>query len=438
MAFNDSSDFFSSFLLPMQQEVEEAGLKMSFDKAELEEPSSLDLISSIPSSRQAQRNFIRLPEGITPISPSTVVPDKETSGQETFSKMAGEVVNPRSGVIEASVQDGDKKYIIKGVSPSEVIEPPAMKTGSPRPELPVGEYAIPPEQQDQSFWQKLGEVVRSPKFRYMLAQVGQAVAPTSPGIQMAGEFGKQLAVSDVARGYRAALERGEDPDVIRGSEILTQEQKAKLRDEAAAKKKATVTEQYMKDLGTQARAISAGTAPYEEKFAQEQILAMMKVSKDPDSWQSWGYGQMRNKTTGDIVKVPVAPKENPRAEENLSRQWYKQAISESANDPEVQKYIGKGGIIVDAEGNINIQWTDPIKGKEAFERVKTRRLKAMSDSGLIPSKWVESLTEVSVEEPKEFTSITAAEIAAMPVGKEFVVQGKTWKKRADGNIERVK
>jgi len=409
----------------------------------LEEPS-VDTFYDTPKN-----DYPQLPEGMTPISPSKVTaePNKDLFNTDDVKRMAGEVINPKKGATEFTAQRGKDKIIVKGTAPSEVIEAPEGRGGVVMPSnLPIGEYSpgayIQPENMNPSFWQQLGEVVTSPQFRYTLAQAGQAIAPNSPGIQQMGDFAKQLVTSDIAKNYRAALEKGEDPDVVRGSELLTLEQKSGLRKEAAEKQRAGVTEENLRAMTEQYKATAGGIAPYGEKFEQEQLLTMLKIANDPEDWQPWGYGQMRSKKTGDIVKVPTAPRENPDAEGIQERQWYKLAESLAIRSPSVQQYIGKGGIVVDAYGNTNIQWTDPIKGEAALKAETQRRLGGMTKAGFMRESTVQALTggeEISVATPQELTTIpTAAEIAAMAVGTEFTVQGKTWRKRPDGNVERVK
>ena len=42
-------------------------------------------------------------------------------------------------------------------------------------------------------------------------------------------------------------------------------------------------------------------------------MAEIKRKPEPDEWQPWGHGQMRNKRTGEIKKVPVAPRQSSLA-----------------------------------------------------------------------------------------------------------------------------
>lgn len=52
-------------------------------------------------------------------------------------------------------------------------------------------------------------------------------------------------------------------------------------------------------------------SPGQKRFTGtgEEIAAVPKeIEENPEQWQTWGYGQMRNKATGEIEQVPVAPK----------------------------------------------------------------------------------------------------------------------------------
>ncbi len=54
------------------------------------------------------------------------------------------------------------------------------------------------------------------------------------------------------------------------------------------------------------------TAIKEYEYGQKKpgFLAAQQKEAKPEQWQPWGYGQMRNKTTGDIKDVQVAPRKN--------------------------------------------------------------------------------------------------------------------------------
>lgn len=66
--------------------------------------------------------------------------------------------------------------------------------------------------------------------------------------------------------------------------------------------------------------ISQERADYEKSISEgsftgtwpEYVKTMAEIKRkpEPDEWQPWGHGQMRNKRTGEIKKVPVAPRQS--------------------------------------------------------------------------------------------------------------------------------
>ena len=110
---------------------------------------------------------------------------------------------------------------------------------------------------------------------------------------------------------------------------------------------------------------------------------------------------MRNRSTGEIVEVPTAPK--TEADQRVQqRQWYTLATREAASDPRVQALL-KGGLQLDRFGNPVFNFSDPVAGKKVLDEVRRERLKVFASIGAIPPEWVDMLVpllEVSTGEEK--------------------------------------
>lgn len=108
----------------------------------------------------------------------------------------------------------------------------------------------------------------------------------------------------------------------------------------------------------------------ENEIILKTFLASLKAP-DLDQWQTWGFGQMRNKRTGKIVKVPTNPGTGGDGQFGGSneRQWIKLALQQ------VDKQLadeGVGEIVQLPDGNTIFKILQP-------EIAKARRKTLLQD-----------------------------------------------------------
>lgn len=74
---------------------------------------------------------------------------------------------------------------------------------------------------------------------------------------------------------------------------------------------------------------------------------------------------------------------DPKVQQRL---WYQQAVRETMSSPELQAF---GKLIRDpATGELNIEWTDPVKGRAEFDRLLGDRIRAFQQQDILPTPFL--------------------------------------------------
>ena len=314
----------------------------------------------------------------TPDAPATINPNDIKS-------LIANVGDPRGGFSEVRLPDGT---LVKGITPDQL----APKTGG---EAPVGAGEA------GNFLDFFG----SPQFQYLAGKLAQAIVPDpTHGVNLAGGVGADLGTNRAYAEYAQRLGAGESPASLNQDanfSILSPELKSNAFKDVLAGDRAEVSNRYTEQLINQSRAIEGATPTVQQRFDHDTLIAMIHNKTNMNQWQVWGFGQMRNKETGEIKQVPTAPRSTGGDPAVQDRQWYKQAYSEALRSPEVMQYA-KPNFIVGPDGVPVLQWLDAVKGQEALQRVFTARLKAFAGGGQVPPGFVDLVGDQTNKPKVEF------------------------------------
>ena len=264
---------------------------------------------------------------------------------------------------------------------------------------PVDEKVTPPKDKKKS---GVTSYLQSPGFRNLLATTAMAASATSPRswqYQLAAGEKKKLSDEE----YRKSLAQmlgGKEGEVIA---------KSGLSGEAV---------NQLAGIGQREKALNiqeTGTMPWESEYelALTKIMASKSgqpnlVSKYPATIRTamdennqftphqlhiWGFDQATGNYTkylGPLTKS--AEGGGSSSVETNKRMWFNTAVKNSYMDPSVQKYA-KGGIMVNPDGSINVQWTDPKMASDLIKELTMKNLTLYSKLGTIPEEWVKEFQD---------------------------------------------
>lgn len=278
--------------------------------------------------------------GVRPVSPSKVVEEPPTEepvlSREDLRDIVSDVRNRTKGTTEVKLSDGT---VVKGIPPPEQVVGEARTRDEELPfvtsaagvQEEVGERA-------RTGWDKVSDFITSPRFRHIMAQTAVAISPESPGIRAAAQLGSQLAMNQAYTEYKTALERGLDADALPSAGILSPELKSRAVKEQTEARRLAVSESYMADLGTQARAAAEGMLTKEERLeeAEKDRALRLELGEMRGYWTGMGQGYALNTKTGEVIKkFNWKTGEQGGVVGNLKSADYKQFI-----DLTMPKYLG--------------------------------------------------------------------------------------------------
>ena len=265
---------------------------------------------------------------------------------------------------------------------------------------PSFERSLPKLDTDVGFFDRAGEFLSRPETRHTLARVGQAIAPHSPGIQMLGELGANMATVEVYEDYKEALRSGgdktEESFSILPIEIRQQAFKETLdeRNMALEGRRVGALEEYYKDLGTQAIAQAAGTPPWEEKFEHQLELAGLKQDGIKNTWMSVGQGKVFNWLSGETKALydwQTGQGSDPKTQQ---RMWYNTARREALESLEREGY---GNIVQDREGNVTFKWNKPDEAEQVYTQTLEEVLRKYQTQGVLPPGFMGTQIKPKIE-----------------------------------------
>jgi len=324
-----------------------------------------------PQPEEPLTGEVEVAPGVTALGANRVKPVAEkvaTLNPKDVDRLISNVGDPGGGFSEIRLPDGT---MVKGITPDQ------MASATTAEKVEGGGEA-------GSFLDFFG----TPQFQHLAGRIAQAIVPDpTHGANVAGGIGAQLGTNRAYDEYFQRLQSGESVESLNRDQtfsILPPELKANALKDVLSGERADVSNRYTEQLIKQSQAIEGATPTVEQRFDHETMIAMIRNKTNMNLWQVWGYGQMRHKETGEIVKVPTAPRGTGGSDPTVqNRQWYKQAYNEAVRSPSVLQFV-KGNIVVGADGTPVFQWTDPIRGQEALQQAMQEKLKLFQAQGLVP------------------------------------------------------
>ncbi|KKN73955.1 hypothetical protein LCGC14_0395200 [marine sediment metagenome] len=242
-------------------------------------------------------SFKSLPTGIQPVGGTGIVPDQPVVTPEIIQGLIGDVRSPDSRITNLKLPDG----LEIGFTPEEAL--PQGVGG----EVKAGDF-VGGAKPELDFYEKLGEFVKDPRFAFVTAKLGQAVAPTSPGIQMAGALGSELAVNRSLSEYEQVLKEGGDLTDPRFN-IIPSELKQQAIDAKLAGEEFDINKQYKEQLVEESKARAAGTLTVEQRQDVEAAsnATRLEIAGMSGKYLNMGKGVALNTRTGDFIRAPNYP-----------------------------------------------------------------------------------------------------------------------------------
>ena len=346
-----------------------------------------------------------LPPGITPIDATPIPRIKGELDDPSMIRMMKNLEDPSSDITGIRTPGG-----------FEFTATPAVADSAAVPTPKAGEF-IGEGGGDRGFMDKVGDFIRDPRFAYLTAEIGKAVAPLSPGIQQIGGIASNLAVNRAVQDYERVLEEGGDLtapqfDII-PNELRQQAIQAKLAGEQFDIDKA-----YKETLIKESESRQLATPTWEQKTEHEMdVVEARKVPRN--TWMGVGQGHVYNWETG-VTKSLFDWRQSEGSDPGAQRRlWYNTARKESLEGLE---RAGFGSVIELANGDVSFKWDNPEQAEEIYNKYLNATMKRYQEEGVLP--------EGFLGRPPE-TPETSEELVTTP-------DGVTWRLLPDGSLEEIK